>query len=369
MKSYLRILGLFLAVLAIRPAAGADEDKPAPKLEDLLPDPVIARGKGFQVKQSDLDQVVSGLKASARANGTEIPPERLPQVTRELLDGIIQMRILNNLATDDEKARGKAEGDRRYEDIRKQAATEESLSLKLKSVGLTIEKLRTRLTEEATAQTVMHDKVKVSDDDIKKFYEDNPAKFEQPEMVRISHILLATRDPKSGSEISDDEKRVKLKQAQALDKRARDGEDFAKLAKDFSDDINSKTNGGEVKISRGMANVPMEFEAAAFSLKTNQVSDVVTSPIGYHIIKFGERIPAQRVELDKVKDDIRRFLQRQEIERILPAYYAQLKKENNVEILDEQLKALEAAADAEAAKTNAIKSGTPGSDKPKDAPK
>ena len=82
---------------------------------------------------------------------------------------------------------------------------------------------------------------------------------------------------------------------EGLLKRARAGEDFAKLAKEYSEDPGSKDKGGEYKFPRGQM-VP-EFEAAAFSLKTNQVSDIVTTSFGYHIIKLSEKIPAQKVEL------------------------------------------------------------------------
>ena len=81
---------------------------------------------------------------------------------------------------------------------------------------------------------------------------------------------------------------------EGLLKRARAGEDFAKLAKEYSEDPGSKDKGGEYKFPRGQM-VP-EFEAAAFSLGTNQVSDIVTTRFGYHIIKLSEKIPARKVE-------------------------------------------------------------------------
>lgn len=72
-------------------------------------------------------------------------------------------------------------------------------------------------------------------------------------------------------------------------KRAEDGEDVAKLAREFSEDPGLMDKGGECTFPRGQM-VP-EFEAAASSLKTNQISDVVTMPFGYHIIKLSEKIP------------------------------------------------------------------------------
>jgi peptidyl-prolyl cis-trans isomerase C len=122
-------------------------------------------------------------------------------------------------------------------------------------------------------------------------------------------------------------------------KRARAGEDFAKLAKENSDDPGSKDKGGEYQFARGQM-VP-EFEAAAFSLKTNEVSDVVTTQYGYHVIKLSEKIPAKKVELAKVAPEVKDYLKQQQMQtrqQDLQDYLAKLKRDSNVQILDEDLK-------------------------------
>src|SRR5262249_36535838 len=151
------------------------------------------------------------------------------------------------------------------------------------------QELQSKMIEESTAQIVLERelKISVSDDEVKKFYDDNPSKFEQPEMVRASHILLSTRDPETNKDLPDEQKMAKRKKAEELLKRARAGEDFAKLARENSEDPGSKDRGGEYQFSRGQM-VP-EFETAAFSLKTNEVSEIVTTQYGYHIIKLSEK--------------------------------------------------------------------------------
>jgi parvulin-like peptidyl-prolyl isomerase len=136
---------------------------------------------------------------------------------------------------------------------------------------------------------------------------DNAPQLDQPEMVRASHILLLTSDPKTGTDLPPEQKAAKRKQIEDLLKRARAGEDFANMAKEYSEDPASKENGGEYKFARGRM-VP-EFEAAAFSLKNaGDISDVVTTAFGYHIIKLNERIPkadAKRAQDSKSSEDWR----------------------------------------------------------------
>ena len=81
-----------------------------------------------------------------------------------------------------------------------------------------------------------------------------------------------------------------------------------------------------------------EFEAASFSLNTNQISDIVTTLYGFHIIKLLEKIPAKKLELAKVAPKIQDFLKSQAIQTQLKPYLDGLKKEANIQIMDEKLK-------------------------------
>ncbi|HWQ93158.1 MAG TPA: peptidylprolyl isomerase, partial [Clostridia bacterium] len=177
--------------------------------------------------------------------------------------------------------------------------------------------------------------VEVSDADVKKFYDENTPKFEQPERVRAAHILVGTRDDQ-GNELSAEKKAEKKKEIEALLKRVRAGEDFAKLAKEHSEDPGSKDKGGEYTFPRGQM-VP-EFESTAFGLKTNEVSEVVTTQFGYHIIKLYEKLPAQTMPLSEVSSSVRDYLKSQAVQKEMPAFMAKLRKEAGVEILDEKLK-------------------------------
>jgi peptidyl-prolyl cis-trans isomerase C len=320
--------------------AGAGS-KLAAKASDLFGNKVVAKGTGVEVTRVQLDDEVIRLKAQAAAHNQNIPPEQMGMMERQVLEQFIQVQLLQAKATEADKAAGKALAEKRFEEAKTKLGSEEALNRQLKLMGATREEVLSKWTESAIAETVLKRelKVNVTDADARKYFDDNPARFETPEMVRASHILLTTTDPKTNTELTEAQKTAKHKEMEGLLKRARAGEDFAKLAQEYSEDPGSKDKGGEYKFPRGQM-VP-EFEAAAFSLSTNQVSDIITTRFGYHIIKLSEKIPAKKVEYDKAANDIKEGLTQQELQKQFPDYVAKLKTEAKVEILDEKLKAQE----------------------------
>jgi peptidyl-prolyl cis-trans isomerase C len=155
-------------------------------------------------------------------------------------------------------------------------------------------------------------------------------------------------DPTTRTPLPDDQMKIKRQQIEDILKRVKAGEDFATLATQYSEDPGSKSKGGELPpFSRGEM-VP-EFEAAAFSMATNTVSDVVTTTYGYHIIKLLDKTPAQKVDFTKVEARIKDFLVQQKTSKLAPPFLDKLKTSAGVEILDPDLKAAAAALEAEAA--------------------
>ena len=315
----------------------------ADKITELFGDAVVARGKGLEIKRSEFDAALVAVKAAASARGGKLPPEFINTLERQVLNDLIGMRLILNMATPEDKVRAREEFEKafkKYKDDQEMtdAEFEEKLSPQLLAQGSTREQWQQQRVDQSTVKLVLERELqpKVTDEDVKKYYDEHPSNFEQPEMVRASHILLSTRDPATGAELPEDRKQAKRKQMEEILKRARAGEDFAKLAKEYSEDPGSKDRGGEYKFPRGKM-VPA-FESTAFSLTTNQISDIVTTQFGYHIIKLYEKIPAQKIELAKVADDLKEQLKQRAIQEQLKDYIPKLMQEANVEILDEQLK-------------------------------
>jgi parvulin-like peptidyl-prolyl isomerase len=235
--------------------------------------------------------------------------------------------------TDADKTAGKADYDKFMEDVRTNMS-EAVLSARIKSMGMTMEQFKVRKLDDSICSAVFDREVKskidIAAETVKKFYEDNPDKFEKPERVRASHILISTLD-KDQNPLPEDQKRQKEKLARDIKAKADKGEDFAALAKQYSEDPGSKDTGGEYTFGRGEM-VPA-FETAAFSLKTNQISDLVETRFGYHIIKLSEKIPGGKVAIAEVSDKIKDYLLQKEVYNRLEGYRAQIEKEAEVKFI------------------------------------
>jgi Parvulin-like peptidyl-prolyl isomerase len=350
-------------------STNATDSKPkaASRATELFGDSVVAKGKGVEIKRSQLDDEFIRAKSQQAANGRQLTSEQSAVLERSLLDGLIQLRLIIGKATAADLAKGKEQFAASLEQARtNQNQTVEEfnqwLAPKLRLLGVTREQWEKQNVEQAAARIVLEREmnVKVAEDEAKKFYEDNPSKFEEPEMVHVSHILISTQDPATRSDLPDDKKTAKRKLAEDILKRSKSGEDWGKLVKEYSEDPGSKDKGGEYTFAKASvdpqrAMVP-EFENASFALNTNQISDIVTTSYGYHIIKLLEKLPAKKEtyagvetksiyqKADRQKYTIRDILTEQAMAKQFPDFMKKLKEEAKVEILDERLKAVDLSA-------------------------
>jgi peptidyl-prolyl cis-trans isomerase C len=345
------ILAALLAFCPLTQAAETNVTKASTNPMALF-DEVVAKGDGVSVTRAMLDQALITIKAAAAARGQQIPPQSMRALEAQVLSRIIGMQILNPRATEADKAAGSESAQKQLTQMREAAGSETAFTRQLKTVGMTLDELTKKMTEEATADAVLRRELKfdVKDAEVKKFYTDNPDRFEKPEMVRVAHILVGTTEP-DRSEMSPAKKKEQLALAEKLKKRADAGEDFGKLAREFSDDPGSKGRGGEYTFPKG--EMVTEFEAVAFAQQTNQISAVVTTKYGYHIIKTLEKLPARTVSYDEASPDIRKFLEFRGLQGQIPAYMEKREAEAHVEILDTDLKKIIDDANAAAKKAAA----------------
>ena len=174
-------------------------------------------------------------------------------------------------------------------------------------------------------QTILS-KIKVTDEENRKFYTQNLDKFKNDESVRASHILLGV-DAKASAE----EKKKARDKAEKLRKELAGGADFASLAKEHSTCPSSKQGGDLGYFGKGQM-VPA-FEQAAFALKPGSISDVVETQFGYHILKVLEKKGAGTSSFKDAKPRIEEFLKNQKVQTVVNEYLDEAKKNAKIEIL------------------------------------
>jgi peptidyl-prolyl cis-trans isomerase C len=305
-------------------AAQAPVAKPVPA---ELPE-ILARVNGETISKVDFEKALRAVEAQ---NGGAVPPEQRDRVYRGVLEQLVSFRLLiqeskaRNLTVPD------AEIDARMAQIRGQFPSEEAFTQTLALQKMTAEQLRADARSELTVtkmlQAEVESKVSVTPAQVQDFYAKNPDRFKQGERVRASHILL--RLPEKADEAA--KTTVKTKAADVL-KQVRAGKDFAELAKQYSEDPGSAPNGGDLNyFQKGQMVAP--FDQAAFTLKVGDVSELVETTFGFHIIKVTDKQPERVVPLDDVRAQVQQFLENQSRQEQTQTLIKSLTAKGKVEIL------------------------------------
>jgi len=310
---------------------------PEAAMTALFGNPALVKAKGFEIKRSDLDQVVSAARANLAVANQQMPPD----LEISVLDQLITIQVLLQTATPADQVAGQADADQQYTNLLAQFKSPEDFPRLLKARGLTVEELRAKALQEAVAKEALKRALNINptEEEAMDYYKQHTADFEQPELVHARHILLTTVDlgTRPPSPLTTNTVAAKRKQIEDLRKRILAGEDFATLARQYSEDTGSKENGGELpEFARGQ--MVAEFESAAFALATNQVSEVVTSPYGFHLIKVLEKVPAKRIEFTTAERQIKEGLTQLKIRKLAPEYVKKLRADQQVVIQDADLK-------------------------------
>ena len=175
-------------------------------------------------------------------------------------------------------------------------ASEEGLEEALEEIGVKREHVEYYYRAQALYEALVLDIKEESpptDEEMQAFYEENKSAMTSPAAVTASHILIEDTEHTA-------EKRAEM---QSILDKANGGEDFAELAKQYSAD-GSAGDGGSLGTFAQDGQMVAEFEAAAFALEPGQISDIVETQFGFHIIKVSEKFPEEQLPIDDFKDDI-----------------------------------------------------------------
>ena len=224
-----------------------------------------------------------------------------------MLDQMIDIEAVTQQAKKDGLAPSKEEVDKALDELKKYIDADEAYKKALQEKGIDDIYLRQQQEQDLTIQNYKENidkNVKITDAEMQKYYDEHKKDYYKDE-VKASHILISTVDD-NGKPLSEAKKKEAKKKAEEVLKKAKSGEEFSELAKEYSDDPGSAANGGDLGyFTKGQMVQP--FEEAAFSLKPGEISGLVESEYGYHIIKVYDKIDKQ-LSFDEVKDQIKNTL-------------------------------------------------------------
>lgn len=329
MRGRSTLMAVLMAGLMGMGAAGMVSAQEAKTEAQAASDAAVATVNGETISNDQLDRELAGIQGRMARQGQPVPDEALAQIRGRVLDQLIGETLLFQesqklkIRVDDQKIQGQI--DEMAQGFEDKAA----FDLALANAGLSREVLTERLGRQMAIQQLIEEKivagVQVAEARADEFYKANPEVFVQPEQVRARHILIRTE-----AEADAAAKTEARKQIDGLRQKAVDGADFAELAKTHSQDPGSKEKGGDLGFfARGQMVKP--FEDTAFALKENEISQVVESPFGFHLIQVTGRKPAETVAYETVKPRILEHLKQQAIREKLDAYVDGLRQGAKIE--------------------------------------
>jgi peptidyl-prolyl cis-trans isomerase C len=309
-------------------SAAAGQTPAAPKpVPAQLPD-VLARVNGAPIERGEFERALKSLEAQA---GGPVPAEQRDVIYRQMLDQIVALKLLSQESVAKKVAIPETEIDGRVAQVRGQVPNEQAYTAALAERQMTPDKLKAEIRQQVLAKKLVEAEivptVAITEADLNDFYTKNPEKFQEPEAVHVSHIMLRT--PENADAAA--KKKAKA-DAQSVLGKLQKGGDFAALAKQYSQDPGSAPNGGDLGFVPKGQTAPA-FEQAAFAMKPGQLSGIVESPFGFHIIKMAEHRAARTVPLQEVRPQVEQFLKNQKTQERTAAYVEKLKAKAKVQIL------------------------------------
>jgi peptidyl-prolyl cis-trans isomerase C len=315
-------------LLSALPACSTVTEKAATTDGRPVLNQTVEKVNGTPISRAELDRTVKTLLAQNRVPAN-LPPELMHEAEASALEQLTSTELLYQQAAklklpdlDQLVAQQMAQEKERF-------PSQEEFEASVKSVGMTMDEVRDFTRKQIVINKFVEErfasKEMVSESEARKFYDDNVDKyFKKGERVRASHILIGT-----DKAASPDEKLKAKEKIEAILKRVQGGEDFAELARKESTCPSAK-RGGDLGLF-GKGRMVPSFEKAAFAMKPGEVSGVVETLYGYHIIKVTEKLPPTTEKFEDVKGKITEYLKAEKIKKAVAAYLEELRGKAKIE--------------------------------------
>lgn len=318
---HMQITVLLLLVSALGGASAADA--PAPDM-----DAVVAKVGNTTIRNSEVEGVIDSYIPPGAFHGG-MSPDRRSEYRSQAIAFLIEKELFyqealkRGLRADEDEINNLIEANIKRFSSRK--AFEKEVSAR----GLTDERFRELVAREILIGKIVSDEITrkstYTDEELRDYYEKNIDKFKRPEAMRVWHILVSVSP--NGTE---EEKTIRRDRAEEAYKKVNRGDDFLLLAEQYSDDAYRVKGGDLGYIHKGR--LDPDLEVAVLRLKEGEISPIVETIYGFHIIKAGDRKPAETVPLEETKNKLRSELEKKRFDETKKNLVSSLKERTGVEI-------------------------------------
>lgn len=313
--------GAMILVAVAAGAVQAGEKRPETEAAALV--------NGRPIEAAVLDRRVNLLMRRFQGGQGGAPSEeQMAQFKKNILNKLIDLELLFQEAREKGIAISEEEVEAQWQKIRARFPNEDAF--KQATQGYEEDELKAEMGRGLAIQKLIEEHVapdiQPAEEEMRQYYEEHPQFFSRPAQVRARHILI-----KVSPEAGEAEKALAREKIAAVQKKLTAGADFAEMAKEFSEGP-SNTRGGDLGYF-GRGRMVKPFEEAAFALAPGQVSEVVETPFGYHLIKVEDKREASTIPYEQAKDRLRQYVQRTKLQEAVQKHIQALREKAEIKVL------------------------------------
>jgi peptidyl-prolyl cis-trans isomerase C len=331
-RQTLIIPAFFWVILGCIGLAQQNSSSTTPGLSDAkseITNLVVARVSGQPITEKDILDAIDQLARQRR-----IPMDQAQQrnilLFKDAMDNLVVLSLLKNQALQQNITVDQTAVDQQLQQISQRYPSKAAFEKDIAGQGATIEELKKSLEETLTIQKVIDLAIKdtpgTTEEEIQKFYNNNLTKFEMPEQVRAAHILLTADSKSTPEQRGEIKKKLEAIRTDIESKTIT----FAEAAAKYSQDKSNAQKGGDLSFF-AHGGMVKPFEDAAFALKLGELSPVVETQYGYHLIQITERKPAGKAAFEEVKPKIQQYLNQSIKHNAMQKYVEGLKAKATIE--------------------------------------
>ncbi|MFO7965644.1 MAG: peptidylprolyl isomerase [Desulfobacterales bacterium] len=325
MKHRIPLIIMFIALYAVCPTSGGGVRAGQTEF-----DVTIAVVNGAGITKRDFIWALSSEEQRLTSSGKLMSPEELNELKKKVLDHLIDRELLYQESMKKNIVVSDVMVDQEFEKMRDAMISDIDFETIEAELGMDIHHIKNEFRRVFAIETLMARELviddSVSEEESRLFYQANPEMFTIRGPVYVSHILIQVE---SGADAV--RKAQAKKKAEDIYKRVLSGDDFAQLAKSYSEGPSAFRGGdiGWIKTGRTVK----AFEDAAFALKVGEISGIVETPYGFHIIKVMKKIPDSVFAYDDIREQLDEFLKKEKADTVKNAYVQKLRQGADIDYL------------------------------------